>query len=341
MATSIPVTRTGIPHDAANAVRRPANSPVNMPVNTVPVSARTGPDEVLRRLDLMINHKLDGMLHGEYQGLVPGHGSDLGETRRYSAGDDVRRIDWNVTARMQAPHVRETIADRELEAWVVIDLSPSMDFGTAFCEKRDLAVSAAAAIGFLTARTGNRFGAMIVGRDGPITIPARGGRTHLMSVLHRLVTAPRAEQGATDFGAGMDRLAMSTRRRGLAVVVSDFLADPSSWDQPLRRVAARHDTIAAEVLDPRELELPNVGVLSVVDPVTGQQRDVPTANAKLRDRYDAAAAAQRETIAETIRRSGSDHLRLRTDTDWLLDVVRFVSARRERISGRNRPAVRR
>ncbi len=324
---------TGIPHDATIAV--------STPPNTVPVSARTGPDEVLRRLDLMVNHKLDGMLHGEYQGLVPGHGSDLGETRGYQAGDDVRRIDWNVTARMREPHVRETIADRELEAWVVVDLSPSMDFGTAFCEKRDLAVSAAAAIGFLTARTGNRFGAVIVGADGPVTIPARGGRTHLMSVLHRLVTAPRAEQGATDFGAGLDRLAMSTRRRGLAVVVSDFLADPSSWDQPLRRVAARHDTIATEVLDPRELELPNVGVLSVVDPVTGRQRDVPTANAKFRARYAAAATVQRETIAENIRQSGSDHLRLRTDTDWLLDVVRFVSARRERISGRNRPAVRR
>lgn len=314
---------------------------MSTPANVAPTASKTGPDEVLRRLDLMVNHKLDGMLHGEYQGLVPGHGSDLGETRGYQPGDDVRRIDWNVTARMQEPHVRETIADRELEAWVVVDLSPSLDFGTAFCEKRDLAVSAAAAIGFLTARTGNRFGAVLVGQEGAVTIPARGGRTHLMSVLHRMLTAPRAERGATDLGAGLDRLAMTTRRRGLAVVVSDFLADPSSWDQPLRRVAARHDTIATEVLDPRELELPDVGVLSLVDPVTGQHRDVPTANAKLRARYAGAAAEQRRMIAETIRGAGSDHLRLRTDSDWLLDIVRFVSARRERISGRNRPAARR
>src|SRR6476659_9998383 len=188
------------------------------PANVPPRTASTGPDEVLRRLELSVNHKLDGMLHGEYQGLVPGHGSELGETRGYKAGDDVRRIDWNVTARMQEPHVRETIADRELEAWVVIDFSPSLDFGTAYCEKRDLAVSAAAAIGFLTARSGNRFGAVIVGHDGPVTIPARGGRTQLLAVLHRMITTPRSEQGATDFGGGLDRLAMSTRRRGLAVV---------------------------------------------------------------------------------------------------------------------------
>ncbi len=314
---------------------------MTVPANVAPTVTKTGPDEVLRRLDLMISHKLDGMLHGEYQGLVPGHGSDLGETRGYQPGDDVRRIDWNVTARMQEPHVRETIADRELEAWVVIDLSPSLDFGTAFCEKRDLAVSAAAAIGFLTARTGNRFGAVIVGADGALTIPARGGRTHLMTVLHQMITAPRAERGATDLGTGLDRLALATRRRGMAVVVSDFLAEPAAWDHPLRRVAARHDTIAVEVLDPRELELPDVGVLSLVDPVTGQQRDVPTASAKLRTRYATAAEEQRRVIAETIRHAGADHLRLRTDSDWLLDIVRFVAARRERISGRNRPAARR
>src|SRR6476619_1836566 len=130
------------------------------PANVPPRTAATGPDEVLRRLDLAVSHKLDGLLHGEYQGLVPGHGSELGETREYQAGDDVRRIDWNVTARLQQPHVRETIADRELETWLLVDLSPSLDFGTALCEKRDLAVSAAAAAGFLTARTGNRIGAV-------------------------------------------------------------------------------------------------------------------------------------------------------------------------------------
>ncbi|MCB0976677.1 MAG: DUF58 domain-containing protein [Acidimicrobiales bacterium] len=305
-----------------------------MTPNVPPRTVHTGPDEVLRRLDLAVAHKLDGLLHGEYQGLVPGHGSELSETRAYVAGDDVRRIDWNVTARMVAPHVRETIADRELETWALVDVGPTMDFGTAFCEKRDLAVSAAAAIGFLTARTGNRFGAVIAGPDGCEVVPARGGRTHLMSTLHRLVTQPRIDSGRVDLGAAVDRLSVVARRRGLVTVVSDFLAPPEEWSRPLRRLAARHETIAVEVIDPRELSLPDVGVLSVVDPATGRTREVPTSSRKLRARYAAAATEQRKVIADALRGAGVDHLVLRTDRDWLFDVVRFVTERRARVHAR-------
>jgi uncharacterized protein (DUF58 family) len=304
------------------------------PANVPPRTAATGPDEVLRRLDLAVSHKLDGLLHGEYQGLVPGHGSELGETRAYMPGDDVRRIDWNVTARLQQPHVRDTIADRELETWVLTDLGASMDFGTAWCEKRDLAISATAAVGFLTARTGNRFGSVIARPDGYTVVPARGGRNHLMAALHRLTALPRAGEAPVDLGAAIGRVTMAARRRGLVVVVSDFLADPETWAQPLRRLAARHETIAIEILDPRELSLPDVGVLSVVDPATGRTRDIPTASKRLRDRYAAAAVAQRSDIAEAIRRASADHLTLRTDQDWLLDVVRFVVSRRERVHAR-------
>ena len=304
------------------------------PANVPPRTAHTGPDEVLRRLDLAVAHKLDGLLHGEYQGLVPGHGSELGETRGYQAGDDVRRIDWNVTARFQEPYVRDTIADRELETWALVDVGPSMDFGTAFCEKRDLAVSATAAIGFLTARTGNRFGAMLATPDEPIVVPARGGRTHLMSTLHRVVASPRLEGGQVDLARSMGRLAATARRRGLVVVVSDFLADPETWARPLRQLAARHETIAIEVLDPRELALPDVGLISVVDPGSGRTREIPTASKKLRARYAAAATEQRVAISEAIRTAGVDHLVLRTDQDWLLDVVRFVVDRRSRVHAR-------
>ncbi len=304
------------------------------PANVPPRTAHTGPDEVLRRLDLAVARKLDGLLHGEYQGLVPGHGSELGETRSYQAGDDVRRIDWNVTARMQVPHVRDTIADRELETWALVDLGPSMDFGTANCEKRDLAVSAAAAIGFLTARTGNRFGAVAVRPEGAHVVPAKGGRTHLMATLHRLVASPRCEPGAVDLGGALHRLSSTARRRGLVVVVSDFLTDPAEWSEPLRRVAARHETIAVEVVDPRELALPDVGILSVLDTATGQTREIATGSKKLRARYEAAATAQRQAIAEEIRTAGVDHLVLRTDRDWLLDVVRFVVDRRSRVHAR-------
>ena len=304
------------------------------PTNIPPRTVKTGPDEVLRRLDLAVSHKLDGLLHGEYQGLVPGHGSELGETRLYQPGDDVRRIDWNVTARMQSPHVRDTIADRELETWVVADLGASMDFGTAWCEKRDLAVSAAAAVGFLTNRTGNRFGLVTVQPSGISVVPARGGRTHLMSTLHRLTTTPRAGEGQIDLGLALARTASIARRRGLAIVVSDFLGDAESWGPALRRLATRHETIAVEIIDPRELSIPDVGMLALVDPATGATREVPTASRKLRDRYAAAAVEQRQTIAEIIRKSGADHLVLRTDQDWLLDIVRFVASRRERVHAR-------
>lgn len=304
------------------------------PANVPPRTARSGPDEVLRRLDLAVSHKLDGLLHGEYQGLVPGHGSELGETRGYQPGDDVRRIDWNVTARLREPYVRDTIADRELETWVITDLGASMDFGTAWCEKRDLAVSATAAVAFLTNRTGNRFGNVVVQPSGISISPAKGGRTHLMASLHRLTTMPRAGEGTTDLPGAIVHATALTRRRGLAVVVSDFLGEPTGWGPALRRLATRHETIAIEVLDPRELSLPDVGVLALVDPATGETREVPTAKKKLRDRYAAAAAEQRATIAATVRASGADHLVLRTDQDWLLDIVRFITSRRERVHAR-------
>ncbi len=303
-------------------------------LNVPPRTAHTGPNEVLRRLDLAVAHKLDGLLHGEYQGLVPGHGSELGETRGYQAGDDVRRIDWNVTARFQEPYVRDTIADRELESWALVDVGPSMDFGTALCEKRDLAVSAAAAVGFLTARTGNRFGALLASPLGPTVVPARGGRAHLMSTLHRIVATPRSADGQVDLGLAISRLSATARRRGLAVVISDFVAEPDSWARPLRQLTTRHETIAIEIIDPRELTLPDVGLLSVVDPGSGRTREVPTASKKLRARYAAAATEQRGRIAETIRTAGVDHLVLRTDRDWLLDVVRFVADRRSRVHAR-------
>ncbi len=300
--------------------------------------------ELLRRLELTVNRRLDGVLQGDYRGLVPGHGSELGETRPYQPGDDVRRIDWNVTARTQTTHVRETIADRELETWVLFDTSASMHFGTAHYEKRELAAIALAAVGFLTARTGNRLGAVLAG-DGPaLVIPARGGRAHLLSVLHRALPkeaadpdggrpdgAQRKDRGpVAGLGAPLERMAVLHRRRGLAVVISDFLETDPGWTRPLRRLAARHDTLAIEIVDPRELELPAVGVLTLVDPETGRRREVQTSSAKLRNRYAAAAADQRLTIAGQIRRSGADHLILRTDGDWLADLIRFVTLRRER-----------
>ena len=286
--------------------------------------------EILRRLELTVTRRLDGLLQGDYRGLVPGHGSESGETRPYVAGDDVRHIDWNVSARSIETHVREMIADRELETWLLLDRSPSLDFGTATMTKAELATSAVGAVGFLTARTGNRIGAVMVAPEGTTVVPARPGRDHLLSILHSLVAmpAPRGDQpaGTTDLGAAVARLLVPPRRRGLVVVVSDFLST-DGWDKPLRALASRHEVLAIEVVDPRELELPPVGMLTVVDPETGRTREVPT-NRRTRDRYARAADEQRSDIAARLRRAGAAHLQLRTDRDWVLDIVRFVAARR-------------
>lgn len=288
-------------------------------------------EEILRRLTIDVSRKLDGMLHGDFMGLVPGRGSEPGETRSYEPGDDVRRIDWNVTARMQTPHIRETIADRELEAWLVIDRSPGLDFGTADCEKRDLVLAAAAGVGLLTARGGNRVGALMVRGGEVTTVPPRRGRTHLLGILDRTIASPREDGvGATDLAAAFKRVGAMAHRRGLIVVISDFLSDPDEWRTALGALTLRHSVLCVEVVDPRELELPPVGLLHFVDPATGATREVNTDDARMRARYAEAAGRQRAAIAGAIRSAGADHLVMRTDGDWLLDLARHVSRRRHR-----------
>ncbi|SDZ11732.1 Protein of unknown function DUF58 [Micromonospora pattaloongensis] len=292
--------------------------------------ART--EAVLSRLQLLVTRKLDGLLQGDYVGLLPGPGSEAGESREYLPGDDVRRMDWPVTARTTLPHVRRTVADRELETWLAIDLSASLDFGTARMLKRDLVVAAAAAMTHLTVRGGNRVGAVIGTGDpargaGIVRMPARPGRKEAQALM-RAVARTGTRPGRSDLGALIDALNRPPRRRGVAVVISDFLAPPPQWGRPLRKLAVRHDVLAVEVVDPRELELPDVGVLAVVDPETGQLHEVQTADPRLRRRYAEAAAAQRAEIAHELRAAGAAHLRLRTDSDWLLDIVRFVAGQR-------------
>ena len=305
----------------------------------VPSIDGTPAAEILRRLEITVTRRLDGLLQGDHRGLTPGHGSEPGEIRAYQPGDDVRRIDWNVTARLGETHVRDSVADRELETWILVDASASLAFGTATCEKRDLALAAAAATGFLTTRTGNRIGAMTIGPDGASPpIPARSGRVHMQALLRRVLGAlDNPQPGRTDLTAGLRRIAGTAKRRGLIVVISDFL-DPGLWDAALRTLALRHDVLCIEVVDPVELELPDVGMLVLHDTVTGHEIEVPTGNAKFRERYALAAAEQRAGIASRIRATSADHLVLRTDRDWLLDLARFVSRRRDRIDPLSRSA---
>jgi uncharacterized protein (DUF58 family) len=283
----------------------------------------------LRQLELAVTRALDGLLHGDYRGLVPGAGSEAGEGRLYQPGDDVRRIDWNLTARTTVPHVRDTIAERELETWFVVDGTASLDFGTARYEKRWLAMTAVAAFGFLAARGGNRIGAVVFDGDGTTVLPPRGGRAAVLGLLRRLDQRDRAGEGVTPLADALRKVRHLARRRGLVVVVSDLL-DGSDWPKELRALAARHDVVVAQPRDPREDELPPVGLLMLVDPETGARREVQTASAKVRARFAEAAAEQRATQARTVRAAGANHLELSTDRAWLLDVVRFVIARRRR-----------
>ncbi|OZV76854.1 DUF58 domain-containing protein [Micromonospora echinospora] len=314
-------------------------APVRRPAGVTPGRS----EAVLSRLQLLVTRKLDGLLQGDYAGLLPGPGSEAGESREYRPGDDVRRMDWPVTARTTTPHVRRTVADRELETWLAVDLSASLDFGTGQWLKREVVVAAVAALAHLTVRGGNRIGA-VVGTGGaspaprrwgptppaaPVVrrLPARSGRKEAQGLV-RAVAGTEIGPGRADLGTLVDLLNRPPRRRGVAVVISDFLAPPEQWGRPVRKLRVRHDVLAIEVVDPRELDLPDVGVLPVVDPETGELHEVQTADPRLRRRYAEAAAAQRAAIARELRAAGAAHLRLRTDTDWLLDMVRFVAAQR-------------
>jgi uncharacterized protein (DUF58 family) len=291
-----------------------------------------GSRTTLTQLEWVVRRRLDGLLHGDHQGLLPGPGSEAADAHPYRPGDDPRRIDWALTARTAVTQHRSTTSERELETWLVVDGTASLDFGTARHEKRDLALAAAAAFGFLCAGHGNRIGAVCFDGTAVRVLPPRTGAEGVRAVLHHLERRPRvdAAPGGTsttlaDAVARAERLAM---RRGLVVVVSDLL-DPSPWDKALRRLTARHDVVVAQVTDPRESELPAVGLLMVVDPETGRRREVPT-GVKVRTRYAAAAAERQDRIADAVRRSGAGHLLLSTDRDWVPDVVRFAQARRSR-----------
>jgi uncharacterized protein (DUF58 family) len=297
-------------------------------------------EPLLRKLELAVHNRLDGLLQGNYLGLVPGPGSEAGEARQYVPGDDVRRMDWPVTARTTTPHVRQTVADRELETWLVIDMSPSMDFGTARSEKRELVLAAITAICHLTVRGGNRVGALVSNGAESYVVPAQGGRIHARYLVRRIARTPRAaEGGAGDLARLLESLRRPQRRRGLVAVVSDFLDGDAqattapAWERPLRALSARHQLLGVEVLDPRELELPAAGLVTFQDTETGQLLEVQTSDPRVRARYAAAAQQQRDRIAAGLKHAGAAHLQLRTDRDWISDVVKFVLTQRHFVVG--------
>ena len=287
----------------------------------------------MRRVEFRVARRLDGLLHGDHLGHLPGPGTEPDEARLYAPGDDVRRIDWAVTARSGDVHVRTPVAERELETTVVVDLTPSMAFGTARSEKRDVAVAVATALGHLARGPGDRVGAVVLS-DRVDLVPHRRGSDAALALLQRLQTTRPADGApAASLREGLARASGVARRRGLVVVVSDLLdGDPPgeepSWAAPLRRLGLRHDLVVVEVVDPRELALPAVGVLEVTDPETGARLEVQTGDRRLRERYAAAATAQRAAHARAVRRAGATHVVVRTDRDWLPDLARALAVRR-------------
>ena len=304
-------------------------------------TAPIAPVASVRRLQLQVTHRLDGLLQGDHLGYLPGPGTEPAEARAYSPGDDVRRIDWAVTARTGYPHVRDAVAERELETTLLIDLTASMSFGTARSEKREVAVALAAAVGHLAAGPGDRLAAVVLS-EGVRRLPARPGRQAALALLHVLQTTRPGDGTGATLADGLAAVTNPPRRRGLVVVVSDLVGgapgraeqDPS-WARPLRLLARRHDVVVVEIVDPRELELPALGVLRLVDPESGRHLEVQTSDRRVRERYAEAARSRRAGNAEAVRRAGAGHLVLRTDRDWLPELAGFLAARRRlRAAGR-------
>ena len=289
----------------------------------------------VKRLTLQVAHRLDGLLQGDHLGYLPGPGTEPAEARAYSPGDDVRRIDWAVTARTGETYVRQAVAERELETTLLVDLTASMSFGTARSEKREVAVALAAAIGHLAGGPGDRLGAVVLS-DGLRRLPARPGRQASLALLHVLQSTRPGDGVGPSLSAGLAAVANPPRRRGLVVVLSDLVGPAGApWSGPLRRLTQRHDVVVVEIVDPRELELPSVGVLRLVDPESGRHLEVRSGDRKLRERYAAAAAGRRAEHADAVRQAGAGHLLLRTDRDWLPALATFLSGRRRlRAAGR-------
>ncbi len=282
--------------------------------------------ELLRTLELTISRRLDGVLHGNYQGLTPGHGSEPGESRQYAPGDDVRRIDWNVTARTQETYVREQIADHDLTAWLVIDASAPMQFGTVGNTKAQTALAAAAAVGFLTARNQNRVGAVMVAGPDIHVVPPRSGTNQVRAILSTLAAPPVSDgQGSADMAGALDRVGALAKRRGFVAVISDFVG--TEWTTALGRLSLRHDLLAITVHDPREYDVPPIGLVQMTDPASGRVREIRVTESVQR-KFIEAAAEQRATRLAELGRTGADTIELTTDGDWLGSVVQHVQRRR-------------
>jgi uncharacterized protein (DUF58 family) len=300
------------------------------PVPPMPdATTRPPPHALLQRLEWTVLKRLDGALQGDYRTLFRGHGVDLADLREYQLHDDVRHIDWNVTARVTIPHVRQFTEERDLTAWFLLDLSPSVDFGSQR-RKRDVSEAFVAVMASVVLRHGNRVGAVLYGSQVETVLPARSGRNHVLHLMQRMRARPTAaSSGATRLADLIERARPSMPRRASVFVVSDFISE-AGWETSLARLAERHDVVAVRLYDPAEMQLPELGLVLVQDAETGEQLFVDTGAHGFRERFEAAATRREAELRSALTRAGVDTLELPTDADLGESILAFVDARRQR-----------
>ena len=297
----------------------------------MPTTAST-PERILQRLDWQVIRRLDGLLQGDYRSLFYGYGVDFADLREYQPEDDVRYIDWNVTARMNSPYVRKYVEDREITAWFLLDLSPSMDFGTVqgMNLKRTMLIDFVTTMARLLTRHGNRVGAIFYGRQVELTIPARSGRNHVLRLINEMLKQPRLPKAPfTDLTPLLKTALNSIKSRSLIFILSDFIGMPG-WEGALNLLNQRHEVLAIRLWDPREIELPDIGPVIMEDAETGEQLYVDTHDKKTRARFAQAAQHREAVLNEAFKHAGVDALSLATDEDLVRAVVRFAALRRQR-----------
>lgn len=293
---------------------------------------RALPERILQRLDWTVVRRLDGLLQGDYRSLFYGYGVDFADLREYQPGDDVRTIDWNVTARMNAPYIRQYVPEREITAWFLLDLTPSMDFGTVEAHrlKRTVLIDFVATLARLLTRNGNRVGAILFGDQIERTIPARGGRIQVLRLVNDLLRQPTMQpRRMTDLTPLLTGALHAIKKRSLVFVLSDFIS-AAGWERPLKLLGRRHEVLAIRLWDPRETDLPDVGPMIVEDAETGEQLYVNTHDPRFRRRFQEAVHRREAALAQAFKGAGVEALSLSTDEDLVRAIVRFAALRRQR-----------
>jgi len=287
------------------------------------------PERILQSLDWTVVRRLDGLLQGDYRSLFYGYGVDLADLREYQPGDDVRTIDWNVTARMNTPYIRQYVPEREITAWFLLDLTPSMDFPVEPQRlKRAVLVDFVATLARLLTRNGNRVGAILFGTQIERTIPARGGRIQVLRLVNDLLNQPPLPRAPlTDLTPLLNGALHALKRRSLVLVLSDFISAPG-WERPLKLLGRRHEVLAIRLWDPREMDLPDVGPMIMEDAETGEQIYVNTHDARFRRRFEEVVRRREAALDEAFKRAGVDALSLSTEEDLVRAIVRFAAQRR-------------